>query len=132
MPVAVLPYASIECIKALVVARKIITGLPIRNTYPQIKATIFFSYVFDRNCEATIEKECSPKVRIINNSSMLDQGDGLRGDSISSYTVSLLKPVVKKASGRHKSSFMETKGYTYARLEKAYKAIENIHRHQIA
>lgn len=92
MPVVFIPPASIECSEASITARKIIPIQPIRNTHSELRATLLYRFKLDLNSEAFIVRELSPKQAIIDRSSMLDSGDGIKGDMISGFSTTLMKP----------------------------------------
>ena len=118
------PPASIEAEKANAKARKVILQKPIRN---EQLACITFPFKFDRNCEITVIKELSPKEAKIDESSMLNRDDSLCGDMIYGYSkVPVPSPSVKKGSSTHKANFIKINKFVFAKLEKSFKALENM------
>lgn len=118
-----MPPASIEAEKADAITRKIIQMTPVRN--PKL-ACIIFPFKLDRNCEIIISKELDPKEPKIDNNSLLNLGDGLKGDMIYGFSEkSVPSPDVKKGSSTHKASFLTIKNFVFARLEKPFKALED-------
>ena len=118
--------ASIECEKAHLIARKINIQRPIKNNYPNLRPAILYNCKLDRNSEATIIEGCNPKKFYIDKNSLLDPEDGIKGDMIHCLTEGPLKTIVKKTTHTHQASHIETKKFTYAKLEKSFKAIENM------
>jgi hypothetical protein len=119
-----LPPASIECEKALLKARKLIIVLPI---FHDVLKQIVYKSKMDLNSSARIQKELNPKLSILDDNSMLDKGDAIIGNLISVLTkrpIKKDKAQIKKGSSTHKASFIETKSYTYAKLEKAFPSLE--------
>lgn len=82
--------------------------------------------------EAHIVEELYPKEYKIDPASMLNAGDGIKGDMIYSLLASPIKgSTVKPTTGRHKASHIDTKDFTYAKLEKAFRSIEKMPKMQL-
>ena len=118
--------ASIECKSAALKTRKMLIGLPVKH---HILNILVFRCTLDRNSSATIVKELYPKKALLDNQSLLDKDTSINGDSISVLSekpIKKNKEEIKKGSSTHKASFLKTKAYTYAKLEKAYRSFENM------
>jgi len=128
MPVAFVPPASIECRQSSITARKINPGQPIRNEHAALMGRFLYRFKLDFNSEAYVMQELDPKMAIIDSRSMLNEGDGIKGDMISGLSSSLMKrdnATLVSASGRHRASFLRLSGFVYAKLEKSFRGIEN-------
>lgn len=128
MPIKFIPPASIECSEASITARKIIPGHPIHNINIELESPLLYRFKLDLNSEAVVAKELSPKKAIIDSNSMLNVGDGIKGDMISGLSTTIMKrekAKVHTASGRHRSSFINLNGFIFAKLEKSFRAIES-------
>ncbi len=124
MTIAYRVPASIEAEKANAKARRVKTGRPQKNSK---LSCLTFPFKLDLNTEVYIKKQLTPKKAIIDPSSLLNENDGLKGSIISGYsTKPFPSPSVKKGSSTHKASFMEINKFVFARLEKSFKAIEDI------
>ena len=120
--------ASIECEESNLKSRKIIPLQPVKNTSMEIRSKLLYPFKLDRNSEAYIKKELVPKKAIINDDSMLNFEDGIKGDMISGFSGTLINKnriKVEKGSSTHKAQFLILKEFVYAKLEKSYKAIED-------
>lgn len=120
------PPASIECKSAALKTRKLIIGRPVLHNILKI---LVYRCTLDMNSSATIEKELDPKKALLDNQSLLDKGASINGDSISVLSekpIKKNKEKIKKGSSTHKASFLKTKAYTFAKLEKAYRSFENM------
>lgn len=117
------PPASIECAAAALKFRKIKPLLPVNHS---ILKSIVYPYSFERNSSAKINTELTPKIFKIEKKSMLNKGDTINGEKISVISKKLIKQdkaAVKKGSGTHKASFIRTKAYTFAKLERGYPTV---------
>jgi hypothetical protein len=124
--------ASIECDGAFFKTRKLTLKIPMTNTYPTLRVSILYRFVMERNSEASITKELKPKVAIFDNNSMLNQGDGIRGECISGKSIRPIRKddlTVEKGSGSHRAGFLNVNGFVYAKLERFYAAIRNRNLH---
>lgn len=121
MNMVYLPPASIEASRAEATARKIITYNPKKD----VKLNkLVFPFKFDRNSKIVITEELDPKKTIIDEKSLLNNGDGIEGDMISGFSRAPFKSKVVNESGRHKASLLDINSFVYAKLEKAFSAIE--------
>ncbi len=131
MPILQRIPASIECAESAIKARKVLPHLPIKNPYRvRFKNnTLIFPYKLDLNCEAHILTELDPKEPVVSKQSMLDCGDGIKGDMISGASLSPIKrddAEVKRGSSTHKASYINLKVFLYAKLEKEFRSLENM------
>lgn len=118
-----MPPASIEAERADAKTRKIIQLMPFKDAK---LACMFFPFKLDRNCEITISKELNPKRPKVKDNSLLNLGDGLKGDMIYGFSEkNVPSPEVKKGSSTHKANFLKIKNFVFARLEKPFKALED-------
>lgn len=112
--------AAIECSQAKCKFRKLQPQRPI--IHPRLK--MLYKFKFTKNGEVYIAQELNPKIPIIDKTSMLNTGDGIRGNIISISTTSpFRKPIVKAGSATHQAQFLLHKAFTYAKLEKSYSTI---------
>ena len=98
------------------------------NAHPPCKDTVLGKLVYPFKLGifalASITQEFAPKVCVWYTTSHLDAGDALQGEAIEGKCVKPLgKPVVRAATGRHKASFLATRGATLARIEIGTRAL---------
>lgn len=117
------PPASIEAEKAKGKARKVILQGPQKNS---VLSCTTYRFKFDRNCEVSIVEEVFPKTARIKPYSLLNKGDGIKGDMISGFsTKPLKKPKVGPGSSTHQASFISFRNFVFACLEKSWGSLEN-------
>lgn len=128
--VKTLPPASIECNGFTIIARKITPQLPIKNLYSKIKGPTLYRYKLELNCETHIVKELSPKIAIIDEKSMLNLDDGLKGSVITGLSTTMIgmnKAKLVNASGRHKANRIKINNvFLYAKLTRAIKGQQSL------
>jgi hypothetical protein len=122
MPIS---YNAGDCIEADGVDldfRRFQPQRPRRNTRLN---TLVFHFLLQIDAKAIITKEISPKRFQIEQRSMLNSGDGIHGELISAFsTEHIKKPVVGHRTGRHKGQFLSIRSFTFAKLDRAWKALE--------
>lgn len=114
--------ATIECVAAEVIARKIIPSA--FTEIPNIGKC--FTYKCSLNSEATIEKELEPKEALVYQRSMLTAGDLLESDGLF-VAVKCRRPYTNfgltNHSHRHKAQTFKTREFTLAKISRM---IQNI------
>lgn len=120
MTIKYIPPASIEAEKATATTRRFEPLTPQKHKL----LGLTFPFKFDRNSEISITKELSPKKATIDDTSMLNENDGLKGDAISGFTLKALKPELIHGSSTHKASSLSFNKFVYAKLYKSFAALE--------
>ncbi len=114
---------SIECESSDIYGRKILfKGIVKLNNIGQCT-----KYNCDRNSEAIILKELTPRIARYNNNSKLNLNDNLKATGISVYSegIKIYKITIKNYSHTHKINNIITNNYTYATITKPFQQIIN-------
>lgn len=115
--------ASIECEVIKLKWRKLVSYPPEMNHKFNM---LLYKYTCERNCEAYIESELNPKIAQLDVNSMLNQGDGIKGEQMRVLTIKAIKLSnisLSKGSATHKAQFCVHRGYTFAKLTRAFSNI---------
>lgn len=113
----------IECNSAEIIARK-----PVPSSF--VKHPILGQlrkYTCERNSSAEIAQELNPKKSIYDPLSKLNMGDKIQAEKIIVYVAnSVIRfSVLGGHSGRHKSQYVKTKCFTYAKITFPFRHILN-------
>lgn len=113
--------ASIEALSLGLQARKFLPRLPERDAKINVVVYPFKLSIFGK---ARIEKELSPLKAIWLESSHLNLGDELHGESVTGHSEKpLARPSIEHATGTHRASVLRTKGRSFARIEIGVRAL---------
>lgn len=118
--------ASIECEVAKLKYRKIVIQKPEKNTKLN---KIVYRCKCERDSEAYIVKELNPKIPKINENSMLNKDDGIKGKDIFVISIKNIRPEnakIKRGSATHQAAFHQLRGFIYAELELEFPNLTNI------
>ena len=114
---------SIEADGATLSARRISPTPPSHDS--QLGKQVYGFEIKD-TAKATVRVELSPKSPIKNPKSLVDQGDSIVGDTIRGVSEKPVpSPYVGAHSGRHKGQRVETRKYTYARIDQLWQPFKN-------
>lgn len=117
-------YSSVEGNALLLSCRKYL------NKQPKLEEKlncIVFRFQLKDNAKVSIKKELNPKVAIINKDSLLNKGDGLKGEIISGFSVKPIKSAsILPRTSLHRGQFVNTKKFSYSRLDREFLALREM------
>lgn len=107
--------SSIEGTQLDFSTRKFYPVRPRKDETVQCLVYPFRLMIFGKGC---IVEELNPKEPICCPTSLLDEGDEIRGERITGFSKKpIAAPTVKAATGTHQASFISAKEFAYAEIE---------------
>ena len=113
--------ASIEGLRLALSCRRLQVQPPYRH---RVLNQLVYGFQMSIEASAFIDRESQPKEARIHPSSLLNQGDGLRGEMISGFSVTHIpRHRVQHRTSAHKGQFVETRDFSFAHLDRAWQSL---------